>query len=198
MSFKRCMGFKLGMTQIFDKEKKVVVPVTAVGVGAWKILQVKKKDVDGYSALKLSGSHSSGQNVVKEISFDSDDIIKDSEVGSTLTLSNFDFEAGSKVTAYGVSKGLGFLGVMARHGYSGGPASHGSRFHRKPGSVGHMRGLGEVIKGKALPGRGGFKSTCVKGLRIVDCNAEEGVLFVKGALPGKAGSLIVLQNESLK
>jgi large subunit ribosomal protein L3 len=202
-------GFKVGTTQLFEESSRNVVPASAVSFGVWYALQTKTKGIDGYDALKVGTPRKRylasefDQSWVKNLSkfflhvrevkiaSVSGDVFA---VGHKLSVDDFSLDPGRKVDVTGVSRSLGFQGVVKRHGFSGGDRSHGCRFGRIPGSIGCIRGSeGEVFKGKKLPGRAGGKSVTVKGLKVVSVEADSGVLFVKGAVPGKKGSLLRLR-----
>lgn len=202
------VGKKIGMTQLFDDAGNVV-PVTVVDVGNLFITQIKTKEKDGYLALQLGllRDRFKGKAFVqdwlkakrdhfvhiKEISLEKP--IADIALGQAVSLDLFELQAGALVSVTGRSKGLGFQGVVRRWGFSGGPASHGSKFHRRPGAIGHMRTQGEVIKGKRFPGHMGCEQTTTKGLRIIRIDKENGCVFVKGAIPGKANSFVMIRKQ---
>ncbi len=207
----RILGNKVGMTQVFD-ENKNVVPVTVINVSDWLVTQVKSKDRDGYSALQLGqlkkkyvGQEFSQEWISKKKNYfttlrevhlnDPADEAKFT-VGQKLDLSeSLALEQGDFVNVSGVSKGLGFQGVMKRWDFAGGPGGHGSTFHKAPGSVGFMRRQGEVIKGKKLPGHCGAEKITVKGLQVVRLDKDKGHLLVRGAVPGKKNSLIYISKQ---
>ncbi len=202
------VGKKIGMTQLFDDAGNVV-PVTVVDVGNLFITQIKTKEKDGYIALQLGllRDRFKGKTFVldwlkkksdhfvhiKEISLEMP--IADITLGQAFSLDLFGLQAGALVSATGWSKGLGFQGVVRRWNFGGGPAAHGSKFHRRPGAISHMRTQGEVIKGKKFPGHLGCERTTTKGLRIVRIDKENGCVFVKGAIPGKANSLVMIKKQ---
>lgn len=203
------IGTKIGMTQIFDA-KRNVVPVTVVDIGNVYTLQVKKQDKDGYSALQLGlvrkqyrGREFSSEWLKKKKKFFvhvrevSIELSQEQEfsVGKLVTFDNFAIADNDKVVVSGTSRGLGFQGVVKRWGFAGGPSSHGSTFHRSPGSIGNMCAEGNVIKGKKLPGHCGCDRVTLKGLSVAKIDKEGGYLFVKGALPGKKESLLLLRKQ---
>ncbi|MFC1894852.1 50S ribosomal protein L3 [Candidatus Dependentiae bacterium] len=200
------LGKKIGMTQLFN-QKDEVVPVTVIKINNLYATQIKSIQVDGYSALQvgllkkryighafdLSWNKNKKKyfSFIKEFRFEgnSEDKFK---VGQEISLNDIDVIQGSEVKVTSKSKGLGFQGVVKRWGFAGGPGSHGSNFHRKPGALGGMRTQGEVVKGKKLPGHCGNRKTTTKGLRVASIDKEGGYLFVKGAVPGKKDSLVVV------
>ena len=199
------LGTKLGMTQIFD-ENNVLVPVTVVGAGPCPIIQVKTTENDGYNAVQLGyGStkehrlnkaslghlKKAGQeplNRLSEVRFDHD---VECKPGDVVTVEAF--EDGQMVDVIGVTKGKGFQGVVKRFRVKGGPASHGSMFHRRIGSVGMRQTPGRVFKNQKMPGQMGSKQRTVQNLRIVKIDAEKNILLVRGALPGSIGSTVVVR-----
>ena len=199
------LGTKLGMTQIFD-ENNVLVPVTVVGAGPCPIVQVKTIENDGYNAVQLgygttkehrlnkaSLGHlkKAGQeplNRLSEVRFDHG---VECKPGDVVTVEAF--EDGQMVDVIGVTKGKGFQGVVKRFRVRGGPASHGSMFHRRIGSVGMRQTPGRVFKNQKMPGQMGSKQRTVQNLRIVKVDAEKNILLVRGALPGSIGSTVVVR-----
>jgi large subunit ribosomal protein L3 len=204
-----CMlGKKIGMTQIFDADKKVV-PVTALFVGSWYVTQVKTKDIDGYCALQIGLPRKRYASLpfaddwlkkkkkffqaVREVALS--DETASYTLGQKVSLKDAAFQVGQLLSVAGLSTGKGFQGVVKRWGFAGGPAAHGSMFHRRPGAIGSLRTQGEVIKGKRLPGRAGYRRVMVKGLKLVHSDERGDVLFVKGAVPGKKDSLVEIHKQ---
>ena len=199
-------GTKIGMTQVFDQDRNVI-PATVINIADWFITQVKTKKNDGYSAIqvgllkkryhdkKFSDEWLSSKE--KIFSYLREVEIDESEEGNYLAgqailLDAVELKENESVAVSGISRGLGFQGVMKRWGFAGGPKGHGSNFHRAPGSIGNMATQGNVVKGKKLPGRCGGKAVTVKGLRIVKVDQESGHVFVSGAVPGKKNSLLFI------
>ncbi|MEK7609770.1 MAG: 50S ribosomal protein L3 [Patescibacteria group bacterium] len=193
------LGRKLNMTQIFDASG-VALPVTAVSVRSNIVTQVRTKDTDGYEALQI-GEGSRNPNrinkpqkghfkelgsfaAVSEFRVDS----PTQKVGDKVELSQF--TAGDMVTVSAISKGKGFQGVVKRHGFGGGPRTHGQKHsEREPGSIGG--GLRtRVPVGMRMAGRMGSDRITVKNLKIVHIDSEESVMYVSGAVPGKRGTLV--------
>ncbi len=198
------LGKKIGMTNVFSPDGKLV-PVTVVQVGPCVVTQVKTKETDGYNALQLGFDEKKverlnkpiaghlkkagdkGFRVLREFRTDNPE---DVEAGAVIGIDVF--AVGDKVNISGISKGRGFQGTIKRHGFSRGPETHGSRNHRKPGSIGNSAWPGRVFKGKKLPGHMGTNRETVKNLTIVDIKHEDNLLLVKGAVPGfKTGILEV-------
>ena len=192
------------MTNVFSPDGKLV-PVTVVQVGPCVVTQVKTKETDGYTALQLGFDEKKverlnkpiaghlkkagdkGFRVLREFRTDNPE---DVEAGAVIGIDVF--AVGDKVNISGISKGRGFQGTIKRHGFSRGPETHGSRNHRKPGSIGNSAWPGRVFKGKKLPGHMGTNRETVKNLTIVDIKHEDNLLLVKGAVPGfKTGILEV-------
>lgn len=206
---KRMLGTKIGMTQLFD-QKGDAIPVTVVDVNNWVVTQIKSSEKDGYSALQLGLMRKRFRGLpfsfdwlkakndyflqIKELVLED---TSDFALGQSVGLDNLTFNEGDLVAVTGTSKGLGFQGVVKRWGFSGGPSSHGSRFHRIPGSSGHLRRQGEVIKGKKFPGHAGTDRVTVKGLEIVGIDREAGCLFIKGAIPGKKDFLVAINKQGI-
>jgi large subunit ribosomal protein L3 len=200
---KGLLGKKIGMLQVYD-EARCLVPVTAIEVGPCGIVQIKEKGRDGYEAVqvgfqevpenKLSKPElghlgkADGRRWKHLKEFKSDG---KPELGALVTVELF--SKGEQVNIQGVSKGKGFQGVMKRHNYAGGPASHGSMFHRAPGSIGQSSFPSRVFKNKALPGQMGNKRITVKGLKVFDVRSEENILLVSGSIPGPVGGMVIIR-----
>lgn len=199
------LGKKIGMTQVFDDKTNKVIPVTLVGVEDCVVTQVKTKDTDGYDAVQL------GMGQVKKVNkpqaghlkaFDTFfrflrefrvANINDFQVGSKLDTTVF--ALGDKIKVVGVSRGKGFQGAMKRHGFAGGPASHGQKHSkRKVGSIGAIYPQ-RVIKGKRMAGRDGGIQCTQLGLEVVGINSEKKYLLVKGSVPGNIGGLLRIVSE---
>jgi len=202
------LGKKIGMTQVFDSTGNVV-PVTAIDAGNLYVIQIKNKSKDGYVALQLGVLRDKYQDKdysdtwlkhkvsyfsdIKEVEIEGD--VVDFKPGQRIGLNNVALKEGQKVSVSGKTIGFGFQGVVKRWHFSGGPKSHGSKFHRRPGAISHMRTQGEVIKGKRLPGHKGNKNFTVRGLTLVKIDSEKGYLLVKGAVPGKSNSLVLVSRQ---
>ncbi len=204
---KGILGRKAGMTQVFTKEGKVI-PVTVIEVEPNVVTQVKTKENDGYEAIqigivdrkeknatKASIGHAKKANTnpkrfLKEIR---DVNVADYALGQVLTSSVF--AAGELVDVTGTSKGKGFQGVIKRHGQSEGPKTHGSRYHRRPGSMGTMRPM-RVLKGKNLAGHMGNETVTVQNLEIIEVNEAENYILVSGNVPGPKNSLVLIRNAA--
>ncbi|MBM3894071.1 50S ribosomal protein L3 [Candidatus Dependentiae bacterium] len=206
---KAVLGTKVGMTQLFDENRRVV-PVTAISTGSWFVTQVKKGSSDGYSAVQVGLPRERYRSLefspewlknkkkfflfVREVSIASLNE-QDYQVGRAVSLADIAISVGDLVDVQGTSIGRGFAGGIKRHGFAGGPASHGSCFHRIPGAVGHRRTHGEVDKGKRLPGHLGAEHVTVRNLKVVKVDVELGVIFVCGAVPGKSGFLVTVSKR---
>ncbi len=204
---KAILGEKIGMTQIFTEDGRVV-PVTVVKAGPCVIVQKKTVETDGYNALQLGFGDIKEKNVnkpkkghfskVKAVptrylrEFRSAEA-SELEVGAEIKADAF--EAGEKIDVSGISKGKGFLGVIARWGQHRGPMSHGSRYHRRPGSMGACASPAKVMKGKRLPGRGGFDKVTVQNLEVVKVDTDKNLLLIKGAVPGAKGGLVTIKKS---
>lgn len=199
------IGKKIGMTQVFS-ENGEVIPVTVIEAGPCFVIQIKKDDVDGYSALQLAygdiperkvskpmrGHFASAGVSPKRYLYEYTDAeIGEYELGQEINVS--EFEEGDKVKVVGKSKGRGFTGGVKRHGWKGGRASHGSRFHRKVGSIGASADPAKVFKGKTMPGHMGNEYVCQMGLEVVRVDEEKNLLLVKGSVPGPNKGIIYVE-----
>ena len=197
------LGNKIGMTQIFD-ESGNIIPVTILKVGPCIITQVKTILKDGYNSIQIGyGSvssklltqpelgHLQKSNIqplkyLKEFRITEND--HEFQVGQTVKVDAF--SSGQLVNIGGKSIGKGFSGLQKRHNFARGPLSHGSKNHRAPGSIGMGTTPGRVLPGKKMAGQLGNKITTVKKLKVIQANAEENILVVKGSVPGKPGNLL--------
>ena len=203
MTTKGILGKKVGMTQVFT-ENGELVPVTVVEVGTNVVLQVKTVENDGYNAIQLGFDDQRAVNVNKPAKGHADkaktapkrfvreirDVQGDYKVGDEVKADLF--EAGDIVDVTGTSKGHGFQGNIKRWGQSRGPMAHGSRYHRRPGSMGVI--INRVMKGKMLPGRVGGKRVTIQNLDIVKADMENGVLLIKGNVPGANKSYVTIKS----
>ena len=205
---KGILGTKLGMTQIFTEEG-IVLPVTVVEAGPVVVTQIKTTEKDGYNAIQVGfkdakekslnkpqKGHLAAASVLKkhlkEFRVDS---VEGYTVGQAI---NADlFAAGEIIDVTGISKGKGFQGPIKRHGQSRGPESHGSRYHRRPGSMGACSFPGRVFKNKKLAGHMGSVKVTVQNLEVVKVDAEKNLILVKGAIPGAKGSVVTIK-EAVK
>ena len=199
---KGLLGRKLGMSSLFSPEGQQV-PVTVLEVGPCVVTQVKTRATDGYDALQVGFAEKRGKRInkpveghlkksggqayafLKEISVDDP---SEYTLGQALTVDMF--QVGERVDISGVSKGKGFSGVVKRWGFHGGGATHGSMFHRAPGSVGASATPSKIIKGRKMPGHHGNQRVTVRNLEIVDIRPDQHLLIVKGAVPGCRSGLV--------
>ena len=204
------IGKKVGMTQIFD-ENRVVVPVTVVNIANTFVTQIKTEANDGYTAVQVGMLRKRYRGLpykpewiknrkkyflhVREARLADAADAEKLKVGQNVTRELSVLEEGGLVAVSGRSKGKGFQGVVKRWNFAGGPKTHGSTFHRTPGSMGGQASQGKVMKGKKLPGHDGFRMTTVKGLKIIKADDEMQCLFIKGAVPGKKDSLIEISKK---
>ncbi len=203
---KGILGKKVGMTQLFTTEGQVV-PVTVIEAGPCIVVQKKTVDAEGYSAIQvgfgeirenlvnkpLKGHFAKGN--IKPLRFIREFRVENSEtyeVGQALKADLF--EIGEKVDVSGISKGKGFAGAIKRHGFSRGPMTHGSKYHRGVGSLG-AKGPARVFKGRKLPGRMGTDKVTVQNLEVIKIDAENNFLVIKGAIPGPKGSLVTVKTS---
>ena len=204
---KGVLGEKLGMTQVFDDEGRIV-PVTVVQAGPCVVTKVRNAEQDGYTAIQLGYGQIDPRKVNKPrtghfekagvtprrylVELRTDDASEYS-LGQEITVEVF--EAGQKIDVTGTSKGKGTAGVMKRHGFRGLGASHGTqRKHRSPGSIGGCATPGRVFKGLRMAGRHGNARTTVQNLTVHAIDAEKGLLLIKGAVPGPNGGLVLVRN----
>jgi len=209
MATKAIVGEKVGMTQIWDDDNRVV-PVTVVRVAPCRVVQVKSAENDGYSALQVTwgqkpadklsspeAGHFASASVdpgVKLVELRLDDV-SDFSVGQELNAEIM--YPGEWVDVTSVSKGKGFAGAMKRHNFKGQRASHGAhKVHRKPGSVGQCATPSRVFKGKKMPGRMGGTRVTTQNLKVVESDAEREILLVKGSVPGRNGATVVIRNAA--
>ena len=203
------LGTKLGMTQLWDENNRVV-PVTVIEAASNVVTQVRTPDTDGYSAVQLGFGEVKASKVTKpraghfdkagttprrhvvEIrTLDAGEYSLGQEIGADV------FASGDKVDVSGTSKGKGFAGVMKRHGFSGVSASHGShRNHRKPGSIGGCATPGRVFKGMRMAGRMGNETITAQSLTVHSVDAEKGLIMLKGAVPGARGAVVLLRSAA--
>ena len=205
---KGILGKKLGMTQIFTEEG-IVVPVTVVEAGPNVVTQVKTVEKDGYNAIQVGfedakekslnkpqKGHLAAANVLKKhLKEFRVDAVEEFTVGQEIKADLF--AAGEKIDVTGTSKGKGFQGPIKRHGQSRGPESHGSRYHRRPGSMGACSFPGRVFKNKKLAGHMGSVKVTVQNLEVVIVDADKNLILVKGAIPGPKGSMVTIK-EAVK
>ena len=205
---KGILGRKIGMTEVFTKDGKII-PVTVVSVEPNVVMQVKTTKTDGYEAIQLGITDKkekratkaemghakkagvSPKRFLKEIKVQDASVY---ELGSTIKADIF--EVGEKVDVTGTTKGHGFTGVIVRNNQSEGPKTHGSRYHRRPGSMGTMRPM-RVLKGKVLSGHMGVDTVTIQNLQIVDVNTVDNYILVSGNIPGAKNSLVLIK-EAVK
>ena len=196
------LGNKIGMTQIFD-ESGNIVPVTILKVGPCVVTQVKSTLKDGYNSIQIGYGNVSSKllnqpklghlqksniqplRYLKEFRLNN---IDEFELGQVLKVDTF--STGQLVNIRGKSVGKGFSGLQKRHNFTRGPMTHGSKNHRLPGSIGMGTTPGRVLPGKKMAGQLGNKMITVKKLKVIQTNADENILVVKGSVPGKPGNLL--------
>jgi large subunit ribosomal protein L3 len=204
---KGLLGKKLGMTQIFSEDGRKI-PVTVVVAGPCVVLQVKTAEKDGYSAIQLGFGETDANLANNAIvghcrqaaqgprkffrEFRLADISQ-YKIGDTLTADIF--SAGEFVDVTGTSIGKGYQGVIKRWGFQGGRASHGSRFHRAPGSIGCSATPARVMKNKKMPGQMGNTRVTIQRLQVVRVDQADNLLLIKGAIPGSANGLVLISDS---
>jgi len=208
---KGIIGKKLGMTQVYD-EKGRITPVTVVQAGPCVVLERKTRDKHGYDALQLGFGERKPKNVSKAVKGHCEAAIKDApppavirevkideasalDVGGKVTVEIF--KEGDFVDVIGTTKGRGFQGVVMRHHFAGGRASHGGGWHRRGGSIGQKEKPGNIMKGKRMPGHLGNAQRTTQNLLIVKVDPAEHLLFIKGAVPGATGGVVTV-NSAVK
>lgn len=202
------IGIKVGITQVFDKNG-TVVPVTAIKAGPCVVVQKKTKDLDGYEAVQLGlvefirpsrvNKPRTGHfkkagvppcRILRE--FRSEDSEESPKVGEQILVSQV-FQPDDKVDVLGTSKGKGFAGVTKRHHFGGGASSHGSMFHRAPGSIGASAFPSRVLPGMRAAGHMGSENVTVQNLSVVRVQEQDNILLIRGAVPGRNGGYVVIK-----
>jgi len=203
------LGRKIGMTQVFDEEG-IVSPVTVLQAGPCVVTQRKTGEKDGYEAVQVGLVEFTKEKRVakpqlghfKKAGVEPSRFLREFplsgsgeeyKAGDRVLAS--DFRANQKIDVTGTSKGRGFQGVRKRHGFAGGPDTHGSQTHRIPGSIGQCSWPSKVFKGAKMPGRYGGKKITTIGLEIVDVREDDNVILVRGAVPGPNGGYVVLRRS---
>src|SRR3954470_7210373 len=200
------LGKKLGMTQVYDAQN-VLVPVTVVEAGPCTVVQVKTVATDGYNAVQIGFTTKKSKNtsggelghakkagleiaprVLAEVRLTDAPTLKVGDVVNATA-----FSEGQLVDVIGITKGKGFQGVVKRWRVAGGPAAHGSMFHRRIGSIGMRQTPGRVWKNQAMPGHMGSEKRTVQNLRVVKIIADKNLILVKGAIPGANGDDVIVR-----
>jgi large subunit ribosomal protein L3 len=209
-NLKGILGEKLGMTQVFDANNRVV-PVTVVKAGPCVVTQIRTQEKDGYTAVQLGYGQIDPRKVSKPVAghFGKAGVTPRRHLIELRTESVDGYEVGAEITAPGVfadgdivdvtgtTKGKGTAGVMKRHGFAGVSASHGAhRNHRKPGSIGGCATPARVFKGLRMAGRMGVDRQTTQSLRVVKVDAERGLLLIEGAVPGPKGGLVLVRSAA--
>ena len=199
------LGRKLGMTQLFD-EKGTIIPVTLIEAGPCPVIQKRTADSDGYDAVQIGFDpkperstnkpmmghfQKAGVAPVRFVRELRGEETAKLNVGESLNVELF--EAGEKVTVIGTSKGRGFAGSIKRHGTHPGPKSHGSMYHRRPGSMGASSDPSRVYPGKKNSGQYGCERVTVKNLKVIKTDTERNIIIVKGSIPGANGTYVMVR-----
>jgi large subunit ribosomal protein L3 len=206
------IGKKLGMTQIFAPDG-TMTPVTVIKAGPCVVVQRKTVSTDGYEAVQLGLVEERAPKrinkpmkghfekagipptrILREFRLDGDDSAAEVNVGDKVLVDQF--SENDLVDVVGTSKGRGFAGFIKRHGFAGGRASHGSMFHRAPGSIGASAFPSRVIKGTRMAGHMGVERNTIKNLRVVKVNTEDNIILVKGAVPGPNGAYVLIRKKN--
>lgn len=202
------IGTKIGMTQVFN-EQGILTPVTVIQIDDNTVVGKRTEDKHGYSAVVIgaydkkekqttkpyAGQFTDGVKPKKYVT-EFRDFDKECEIGDTLTVE--DLKDFTFVDVQGISKGKGYQGVVRRYGFGGGRKTHGSKFHRGLGSTGMAASPSKVIKGTKMPGRMGADKTTVLNLEIVKIDTEKKAVLVKGAVPGRSKSMVIVRNAVKK
>ena len=202
---KGILGKKIGMTQIFTEHGEVI-PVTVVEAGPVVVTQIKTTENDGYTAIQVGfqdakekslnkpqkGHLAAANTLKKHLKEFRVDSVEEYTVGQEIKADLF--AAGELIDVTGISKGKGFQGPIKRHGQSRGPETHGSRYHRRPGSMGACSYPGRVFKNKKLAGHMGSVKVTVQNLEVVRVDADKNFILVKGAIPGAKGSVVTIKD----
>lgn len=201
------IGKKIGMTQVYDEENRLV-PVTVIEAGPCPVTQVKTEETDGYNAIQIGYTRKKAKNMtagqnghLAKASVEGLSALREVRcqeapghaVGDTLTVSGF--AEGATVDVVGTTKGRGFQGVVKRWNTKGGPASHGSMFHRRIGSIGLCQDPGHVFKGQIMPGHMGDKRRTVQNLKVVKVYEDKNLILIKGSTPGFNGSQVLIRTS---
>jgi len=204
------IGKKIGMTQVFDAQG-VHIPVTVLQVGPCVVVQVKTAANEGYSAAQLGFGEAkakqagkpleghfkkAGQTVkrvLREVKLDAGETVKVGDIVGAALFKDVGF-----VDVIGVTKGRGFQGVVKRHGFAGGPASHGHTAHRRPGSIGNRTWPSRVFKNRRMGGHTGFVRMTQQNLKIVQVREDDNVILVCGAVPGPTGCVLLVRKAIKK
>lgn len=197
-------GKKIGMTQIFSEKK--VTPVTVIDVSSWRVISVKTEENSGYNAVQMGLLRDAYLSepfsvdwlknlkdyfcLLREVKISSLDNLP--KIGDPIDFSKI-LTQNEKVDIVGTSIGRGFQGVVKRHGFHGGRASHGDKLGRKPGSLSCFRRQGRVRKGKLMPGHMGVERCTIKNSKVIGLEPEKNMILIKGAVPGKTGSLVFVR-----
>jgi len=200
------LGKKIGMTQVYDSAN-CLIPVTVVEAGPCAVVQVKTTETDGYNAVQIgfskqkakNASKAEQQHAAKAGLTDTPRVLSEVRLTAAPTLKVGDivtvtaFTEGQLVDVIGITKGKGFQGVVKRFRVAGGPAAHGSMFHRRIGSIGMRQTPGRVWKNQAMPGHMGSEARTVQNLKVIKILAEKNLILVKGAIPGANGDDVIVR-----
>lgn len=202
------IGKKIGMTQVFWGDGSVI-PVTVIEAGPCIVIQKKNKETDGYNAVQLGFERikkeknltkplkghmeKAGKGYFRVLREFCTDSVGEYEIGQELKVDIF--KVGDSVDVVGITKGKGFAGVIKRHGFHGGRATHGSMFHRAPGSIGASAYPSRVFKGKKMPGQMGTMRKTTQGLKVVGVSPQKNLIMIKGAVPGSKSGVVLIKDS---
>ncbi len=203
---KAILGTKLGMTQLFDEEGRLV-PVTVVQAGPCRVIQKKTKEIDGYDAVQVGFGEKKEKHTPKPMQGHFKKAgtgymkyLRELKLANSAEMNVGDeikadvFEAGNVVDVTGISKGKGYQGPIKRWGAHRGPMTHGSGYHRGPGSMGACSTPSRVMKGKKLAGHMGVERVTVQNLDVVKVDVEKNIIAIKGAIPGPKGGMVIIRD----
>lgn len=208
----KIFGVKSGMTRVYDDAGNAIV-VTVVKLIPNQVSQIKTKEKDGYEAIQVAYNQKREKLVskpvkghLKKASLESENLTRFAEIKMDAPKTEFlgkrtmlkGLKSGEYVDVCGVTKGKGFQGVMKRHGFAGGPASHGSAFHRRAGSIGNRATPARVFPEKKMPGHMGCEKVTIQNLKVVDVNLDQGYLLLKGSIPGSKSTVVEIRNAIKK
>lgn len=200
------LGKKLGMTQVFTEDGRLV-PVTVVEAGPCCVIQVKTPERDGYEAVKVGFAEVRKQKsltkpqlgVFKKAGTAAYRVVREFRMGGLKVgdlISADRFSEGDRVSVSGISKGKGFQGVMKRHRFKGGPDTHGSMFNRAPGSIGASSYPSRVWRGQKMAGHMGSEQVTVRNLTVIGVQPEKNIILIRGAVPGAPQTIVVIRKDS--
>ena len=186
------VGKKIGMTQLFDQNNRLM-PVTVISAEPCRVSQIKTEESDGYKAVQIAYQEKNHANKAVMGHLEKTDEVDQFTLGQSLNVDLF--PEGQLVDVVATTKGKGFQGVVRRHDFRGGRATHGSMSHRRGGGYGHFRRMGHIIKNQKMPGHMGLIRATVQNLVVVKIVPEKRLILVKGSVPGAKGSFVMIRKS---